>query len=101
MGSAPACGAASARYSGRMPTLQRLRAGCGPAGKASVAATCSAAIHLPGRKFMPGEPMKWPDEGVRRPLEQRIGRAHLHRRPRVITTTWSAKVSASTWSCVT
>ena len=27
---------------------------------------------------MPGEPMKWPDEGVLRPLEQLVGRADLH-----------------------
>ena len=41
------------------------------------------------------------DEGVARALEQRIGVPTCTTRPRVITTTWSAKVSASTWSCVT
>ena len=55
----------------------------------------------PAGKFIPGEPMKRPDEGVRRRFEQLFGSADLHRRALDITTTLSAKVGASTWSWVT
>jgi hypothetical protein len=42
-----------------------------------------------------------PDEGVRGPLEQGIGRAHLHGPAARHHHHLSAKVSASTWSWVT
>jgi hypothetical protein len=43
---------------------------------------------------MPGEPMKWPTK-VWAGLEQGVGRAQLHHRPRDITTTPVGKGQAS------
>jgi len=43
-----------------------------------------------GRKFMPGEPMKWPTK-VWPVVEEFARTAHLYRPARVITTTCCAK----------
>ncbi|EWS62832.1 hypothetical protein Y695_03939 [Hydrogenophaga sp. T4] len=50
---------------------------------------------------MPGEPMKWPTKVWAGRSNKASGVPICTTLPRVITTTWSAKVSASTWSCVT
>jgi hypothetical protein len=53
------------------------------------------------RKFMPGEPMKWPTKVWAGRSNSASALPTCTALPRVITTTSSAKVSASTWSCVT
>ncbi len=50
---------------------------------------------------MPGEPMKWPTKVCCGRSNRSEALPICTARPRVITTTCSAKVSASTWSCVT
>src|SRR6218665_3573012 len=54
-----------------------------------------------GGKFRGGEPMKYPTNTCRGRSNSASAEPVCSARPRVITTTWSAKVSASTWSCVT
>ena len=51
--------------------------------------------------FMPGEPMKWPTKVWRGRSNSSTGVPACTTWPSSITTTWSAKVSASVWSCVT
>ncbi len=54
-----------------------------------------------GRKFMPGEPMKWPTKVWAGRWNRSSAVPTCTALPRDITTTWSAKVSASVWSWVT
>ena len=54
-----------------------------------------------GMKFMPGEPMKLPTKVWRGRSNSSDAVPTCTARPRVITTTCCAKVSASTWSWVT
>ena len=50
---------------------------------------------------MPGEPMKWPTKVWRGFSKSSTGVPICTMSPSFITTTWSAKVSASVWSWVT
>ncbi len=56
---------------------------------------------LQGSTFMPGEPMKWPTKVWVGRSNRSIGVPTCTTSPLFITTTRSAKVSASVWSCVT
>ena len=81
--------------------LQRDAAGASVAGIARPATLGPSASCCSGRKFMPGEPMKWPTKRCCGRSNSADALPTCTARPRVITTTRSAKVSASTWSCVT
>ena len=50
---------------------------------------------------MPGEPMKWPTKVCAGRSKSSCGVPICTTSPSYITTTLSAKVSASVWSCVT
>ena len=54
-----------------------------------------------GRMFMPGEPMKWPTKVWAGRSNSSSGVPVCTTAPSCMTTTLSAKVSASVWSCVT
>ena len=54
-----------------------------------------------GSTFMPGEPMKWPTKVCRGRSNSSTGEPICTTLPSCITTTLSAKVSASVWSWVT
>ena len=54
-----------------------------------------------GRMFIPGEPMKWPTNVCRGRSKSSTGVPTCTTVPSCMTTTWSAKVIASVWSCVT
>ena len=50
---------------------------------------------------MPGEPMKWPTKVWAGRSNRSTGEPTCTTLPSCMTTTWSAKVSASVWSWVT
>ena len=50
---------------------------------------------------MPGEPMKWPTKVWAGRSKRSTGEPTWTTSPSCMTTTWSAKVSASVWSWVT
>ena len=97
--------AANRTNSGRTPISVRAPAGGrAPAfavrtGWPAKRATPSTTSH--GSTFMPGEPMKWPTKVWRGRSNSSTGVPVCTTVPSCITTTWSAKVSASVWSCVT
>ena len=61
----------------------------------------AAVADSQGSTFMPGEPMKWPTKVCRGRSNSSTGVPICTTSPSFITTTWSAKVSASVWSWVT
>ena len=94
----------SATYSGRMPSSSSPSgsvAAVAPSHSARPARVSVRPSDCTGKKFMPGEPMKWPTKRCAGRSNNAAGEPSCTTLPRVITTTWSAKVSASTWSWVT
>ena len=83
--------------------LRRCRRRCA---RLTVATGVPAKLAAPsrtsqGRMFIPGEPMKCPTKVCAGRSNRSTGEPICTTSPSCITTTWSAKVSASVWSWVT